>query len=108
ALAPTIAFRPDGGMNLPDGGVVFQADGGFLFADGGTGWGPGWNSLLLTVTQVPTDNPSARPIVTSYHGVRVARYPVGGIKLPVDGVITVEPSDFQNGCVAAFPADAGL
>src|SRR5208282_4057809 len=32
SLAPTIAFRPDGGMNLPDGGVVFQPDGGFLLA----------------------------------------------------------------------------
>ncbi len=107
SLAPTIAFRPDGGMNLPDGGVVFQPDGGFLFADGGTGYGPGWNTLLVVVTQVPTDNPTGRPIVTSYR-TSEARYPVGGIKLPVDGVITVQPTDFQNGCVPAFPPDAGL
>jgi len=107
SLAPTIAFRPDGGMNLPDGGVVFQPDGGFLFADGGTGWGPGWNTLMFVATEVPSDNPSARPIVISYRN-RTARYPVGGIKLPVDGVVPIQPTDFMNGCVPAFPADAGL
>jgi hypothetical protein len=107
SLAPTIAFRPDGGMNLPDGGVVFQPDGGPLFWDGGTGYGPGWNDLYLVVTQVPTDNPTARPLVTSFR-TRAARYPVGGIKLPVDGVITFQPSDFYAGCVPAFPPDAGF
>ena len=105
SLAPTIAFRPDGGMNLPDGGVAFQPDGGFLFADGGTGYGEGWNEILVVVSQVPADNPNARTLVTSYR-TRAARYPVGGIKLPVDGVITVQPTDFVRGCVAAFP-DAG-
>jgi hypothetical protein len=105
SLAPTIAFRPDGGINLADGGVQFQPDGGFLFADGGTGYGPGWNEILVVVSQVPADNPNARTLVTSYR-TRTARYPVGGIKLPVDGVITVQPTDFMRGCVAAFP-DAG-
>jgi hypothetical protein len=105
SLAPTIAFRPDGGMNLPDGGVMFQPDGGFLFQDGGTGYGPGWNDILVVVTQVPANNPKARTIVTSYR-TREARYPVGGVKLPVDGVIKVQPTDFARGCVAAFP-DAG-
>jgi hypothetical protein len=105
SLAPTIAFRPDGGMNLPDGGVAFQPDGGFLFADGGTGYGEGWNEILVVVSQVPADNPNARTLITSYR-TRAARYPVGGIKLPVDGVISVQPTDFVRGCVAAFP-DAG-
>jgi hypothetical protein len=107
SLAPTIAFRPDGGMHLPDGGVMFQPDGGPLFWDGGTGRGEGWNELMVVVTQVPSDNPNARPIVTSFR-TTAARYPVGGIKLPVDGVITVQPADFQNGCVPAFASDAGL
>jgi len=106
SLAPTIAYRPDGGMNLPDGGVAFQPDGGFLFQDGGTGYGPGWNELLVVVSQVPADNPNARTLVTSFR-TRTARYPVGGIKLPVDGVINVQPTDFVRGCVAAFPPDAG-
>ncbi len=105
SLAPTIEYRPDGGMNLPDGGVMFQPDGGFLFADGGTGRGPGWNELLVVVTQVPANNPNARTLVTSYR-TRTPRYPVGGVKLPVDGVVTVQPTDFVRGCGAAFP-DAG-
>ncbi len=92
-------------MNLPDGTVVFQPDGGFLFEDGGTGRGPGWNELLVVVTQVPANNPNARTLVTSYR-TRTPRYPVGGVKLPVDGVVTVQPTDFVRGCVAAFP-DAG-
>ena len=65
------------------------------------------DELLLVVSQVPSDNPNARTLVTSYR-TRVARYPVGGIKLPVDGVISVQPTDFVNGCAPAFPPDAGL
>jgi hypothetical protein len=105
SLAPTIAFHPDGGMNLPDGGVMFQPDGGPLFEDGGIGYGAGYNTIVVAVSQVPQDNPNARTLVTSYR-TRIPRYPVGGIKLPVDGVITVQPTDFARGCVAAFP-DAG-
>ena len=104
SLAPTMENRPDGGMLLPDGGVVFRPDGGFLFADGGIGYGAGYNTIYVSLAQVPQDNPNARTLITTFR-TSVARYPVGGIKLPVDGVITVQPSDFVRGCI--LPPDAG-
>jgi len=106
SMAPTIAYRPDGGMNLPDGGVVFRADGGFLFEDGGIGYGAGYNTVFVALSQVPQDEPNGRTLVTIYRN-REARYPVAGIKLPVDGVINIQPSDFVRGCPVPLP-DAGV
>ena len=105
SLAPTIEFRPDGGMILPDGGIQFRADGGFLFADGGIGYGAGYNEIYVSFSQVPQDDPNGRTLVTTYR-TQDARYPVGGIKLPVDGVITIQPGDFVRGCPIPA-ADAG-
>lgn len=59
--------------------------------------GAGYNDLMLSFSMVPADSPSA---MTSVRSVRVQtpRYPVSGIKSPVDGVIPVRPEDFVDKC----------
>jgi hypothetical protein len=57
-----------------------------------TGEGPGWNHIFLSVSEVSQDDPGMQPI---YRVVELkARYPVGGIKTPADGVLSVKPTDF--------------
>ncbi len=64
--------------------------------DGGTGRGAGFNDIYLALTMVPADDPTAKTLVRSAR--YIARYPVGGIKSPPDGVIHVEPADLVAGC----------
>jgi hypothetical protein len=91
-LAPTLAEPADAG---PDAGVGFDA--GFVR-------GAGFNDVMLTFTLVPADEPGARTLTRSYRS-RIPRYPVGGIKSPVDGVLHVTPESFIDGCGPA--ADGG-
>ena len=64
--------------------------------DGGTGRGAGFNNVMLSLAMIPADDPTAKTLVRSAR--YVARYPVGGIKSPPDGVIHVEPSDLTESC----------
>ncbi|MFL5321548.1 MAG: VWA domain-containing protein [Myxococcaceae bacterium] len=59
--------------------------------------GAGYNELYLSLAMLPQDDPSARTQVRHWRFKQV-RYPVGGIKSPVDGVIHVEPDDLQDRC----------
>jgi hypothetical protein len=88
-LAPTGPFLSDAGY---DGGVGLPLDGGLTLLRGA-----GYNELWLSVAMLPADDPTARTITRAYRYDQ-ARYPIGGIKLPVDGVIRVAPEDFYNGC----------
>jgi hypothetical protein len=88
-LAPTIAEVTDAGY---DGGVGLPLDGGLTLLRGA-----GYNDLWLSVAMIPGDDPTARTITRAYR-YQTARYPVGGIKSPVDGVIRVRPEDFYEGC----------
>lgn len=106
-LAPTLDYRPDGGVWLPDGGQLFRADGGYLFADGGIGYGAGINEIQLSLAMLPADDPSGRTILRTFR-TRAARYPVGGIKQTVDGVIRVEPTDFIPTCYVPPAVDGGI
>lgn len=65
--------------------------------DGGTGLGAGYNELYLSVAFVPSDDPNARTIVRGFRH-RDARYPVGGIKSPVDGVVRVPMEHLVDRC----------
>jgi len=64
---------------------------------GGTGALAGVNDLFLSLSMVPADNPTAPTIVRTFR-YRQARFPVGGIKFPVDGVVPVKPEDFVDRC----------
>lgn len=57
-----------------------------------TGEGPGVNHLMMTVVQVGGDDLGGPPL----HRVArfTARYPVGGIKDPPEGVVPLTPADF--------------
>lgn len=88
-LAPTGAEYSDAGV---DAGVGLPLDGGLPVVRGA-----GYNSLYLSVAIIPADDPTARTITRAYR-YDFARYPLGGIKLPVDGVIRVNPEDFFEGC----------
>ncbi|HZH02857.1 MAG TPA: VWA domain-containing protein, partial [Myxococcaceae bacterium] len=65
--------------------------------DGGTGFKAGTNDLFLSLAMVPADNPTAPTVLRSFR-YRGARFPVGGIKYPVDGVVPVRPEDFVDRC----------
>ncbi len=75
-LAPTQA-------DLGDAGTVLR--------------GAGYNDLYLSYSMVPADDPTARTLTRAFR-YDLARYPVGGIKSPPDGVIRVEPELFIPGC----------
>jgi hypothetical protein len=85
-LEPTLADTRDGGVGQSLG----------------TGRGAGYNDLGLTLTLVPADDPHGRPIVRTFRFVD-ARFPVGGIKSPPDGVIEVTPEDFVPACEGHSP-----
>jgi hypothetical protein len=58
------------------------------------GMGAGVNNIVLSVAQVAEDEMDMAPI---YRVVKLkARYPIGGIKDPPDGVLVVQPSDFER------------
>jgi hypothetical protein len=90
-LAPTLAKVTDAGVDV-DAGVGRPSDGGLPVVRGA-----GYNDLWLSVSMIPADDPTARTI-TRFYRYSAARYPVGGIKAPVDGVIRVNPEDFLDGC----------
>ena len=61
------------------------------------GRGAGYNDLWFSVAMVPSDDPTARTLVRQFRHTQ-ARYPIGGIKSPVDGVIVVAPEDLVERC----------
>ena len=70
--------------------------------DGGTGFQAGFNDIMVSLAVFPSDDPKARDIISTYR-TQTARYPVGGIKSPSDGVIPVLPTDFIQGCPTTTP-----
>jgi hypothetical protein len=92
-LANTLSDRPDGGVT---GGI----DGGLTLPDGGMldgGRGPGFNHIQLSVAFTPMDDPTARTLVRRTH-FHAARFPVGGIKSPPDGILPVTPDMLTDYC----------
>lgn len=83
ALAPTLADVRDAGN--PDGGAPLYRR------------GAGYNDIFLSFSVKPGDDPTARTLVKTWRHNQ-SRYPVGGIKLPVDGLLTVGPDDFVSLC----------
>ena len=65
--------------------------------DGGTGRGAGYNELYLSAAFVPSDDPNPRTVVRGTR-IREVRYPMGGIKSPVDGVLHVAPEQLVDRC----------
>ena len=84
-----------------DGGMDAGMDGGI--PDGGLVRGRGHNELYVAVEMVPNDDVRARPEVRAFRTTDV-RYPVAGIKWPVDGVIRVTPEQMVDRC---GPRDGG-
>ncbi|KFE65230.1 VWA domain-containing protein [Hyalangium minutum] len=90
-LAPTLLEVSDAGVDagLP---VGRPTDGGPVVLRGA-----GYNDLWLSVAMIPADDPTARTI-TRFYRYNAARYPIGGVKSPVDGVIRVNSEDFVSTC----------
>jgi hypothetical protein len=65
--------------------------------DGGTGRGAGFNEVDVSFASIPADDPTAATLVKTFR-YKLARFPVAGIKLPVDGVVHAAPEDFIQGC----------
>ncbi len=82
-LANTMPDTRDAGN--PDGGPpIFRR-------------GAGYNELYVSFASLPGDNPSARTLIRHMR-FKGARFPVGGIKSPPEGVVHVEPADFIDRC----------
>lgn len=77
--------RDDRDAGNPDGGEPFVRR------------GAGFNDLWLSTAMKPGDDPTGRTTIRAFRH-NTSRFPVGGIKLPVDGVISVTPDDFVAGC----------
>ncbi len=86
ALANTIPDDRD--PTNPDGGEDFYRR------------GAGYNDLFVTFSMRPGDDPAGLTTVRSYRHTS-SRFPVGGIKSPHHGVITIRPEEFVAGCVGA-------
>lgn len=85
SLAPTMADTRDAGN--PDGGAPLYRR------------GAGYNDIYVSFSSLPGDDPTGRTIIRQFR-FQKARFPVGGIKSPPDGVIHVEPSDWVDRCGA--------
>lgn len=73
---------------------TFHVDNVLLVPTLDLGGGPGRNSLLLSISVVPEDDPLSPPIMHLAH--LSAGYPTNGIKDPPDGVIPVKQADFAR------------
>ncbi len=78
---------------LPDSRDAGNPDGGPDFVRRGAGY----NDILVSLSSVPGDDPTGHTLVKTFRYV-TARFPVGGIRSPVDGIIRVNPDDFVSGC----------
>lgn len=75
-------------------------DGGGGFDDAGQplpGRGAGYNDIFVSISMRPGDDPNGRAIQRVFR-YKDARYPVGGIRSPPDGIIRVTDDDFVAGC----------
>ncbi|MBL9037517.1 MAG: VWA domain-containing protein, partial [Archangium sp.] len=59
--------------------------------------GAGYNDIFVSLSSLPGDDPTGRSLIRTFRHT-TSRYPVGGIRSPVDGVIRVTPDDFVSGC----------
>lgn len=88
SLANTLPDTRDAGN--PDGGAPLLRR------------GAGYNDIYVAFSSLPGDDPTGRTIIRQFHFTG-ARFPVGGIKSPPDGVIHVEPGDFVDRCGTTTP-----
>lgn len=70
-----------------------------------TGRGAGYNDIYVSLAMVPADAPTDHTEIRQFR-VQQVRFPVGGIRSPVDGVIPMQPTDLIAGCVSQ-PGTAG-
>jgi hypothetical protein len=82
-LANTAPDTRDAGN--PDGGAPFFRR------------GAGYNDIFVSYSMKPADDATGRTAIRMLRNVS-SRFPVGGIKSPHDGVISVTPDDFRAGC----------
>jgi nitrite reductase (cytochrome c-552) len=94
-LEPTMGDLADAGADAGRNaaGQVRLPDGGLF--DGGTG--PGYNEILVSLAIVPVDDPHAKTLIqqTRFHE---ARYPLGGVKSPPDGILYVDQKRLTDFC----------
>jgi Bacterial TSP3 repeat len=88
-LANTLPDTRDAGN--PDGGAPLYRR------------GAGYNDIFFTVAMKPGDDPSARTLVRSVR-FRSPRFPVGGIRSPIDGELQVSDTDLVDRCGPAAAA----
>lgn len=88
-LANTLPDTRDAGN--PDGGAPLYRR------------GAGYNDIFFTVAMKPGDDPTGRSLVRSVR-FKTPRFPVGGIRAPVDGELQIAPDDLVEKCGPAAAA----
>ena len=106
-LAPTLDYRPNGGVWLPTAASSSAPTAATSSPTGASAGAPASTRSAISIAMLPADDPAGRTILHTFR-TRAARYPVGGIKETVDGVIRVEPTDFIPTCYAPPAVDSGL
>ncbi|MBS2026810.1 MAG: VWA domain-containing protein [Deltaproteobacteria bacterium] len=89
-----IPYGQDGGPAQNDGSTCydFEVDNILLVPTLDLGGGAGLNPILVSISVVPEDDPTAPPIMHLAH--LAAGYPLKGIKSPPDGVLPVDMTQF--------------
>lgn len=82
-LAHTLADTRDAGN--PDGGAPLVRR------------GAGYNDIYFALSFRPGDDATGKTLVRQFRH-KLSRFPVGGIRAPVDGVIKIAPEDLVEGC----------
>lgn len=82
-LANTLPDTRDAGN--PDGGEPFYRR------------GAGYNDLFLSVSMKPGDDPTGHTLMKVFRH-QSARFPVGGVRSPIDGLIPVGSDNLVVGC----------
>ena len=59
-----------------------------------------FSNFLFPAAMTPGDDPTGRTVLRTFRSTS-ARFPVGGIKSPHDGIIKIRPEDFVAGCQSA-------
>ncbi|HEY8207115.1 MAG TPA: VWA domain-containing protein [Myxococcaceae bacterium] len=101
-LEPTLDSWGDAGAlgGLTDAGTLI--DGGVWDA----GHGAGYNDILVSLAVVPLDDPNAKTLIRQTR-FQEARYPIGGVKSPPDGILYVNQDRLTDYCPRPALLDGG-
>jgi hypothetical protein len=101
-LEPTLDDWGDAGADAGINDAGLLPDGGVWDA----GHGPGYNEILVSLAIVPLDDPNAKTLMKQAR-FNEARYPLGGVKSPPDGILYLDQNRLTDFCPKPAVLDGG-